>query len=260
MADKFSIGCMGGIMAEERQMGSGLNWFVKRGNTVRGPFNSTRVRHFVLEGKLTLEDEVSQDRKVWQRLGQVDEVVPLQMRGGEQALDDLENTDRRRDRRGAIRAIVVVSLIIAALVVAVVLVGTEGPVADASCDAQPVPGVVLEGCDLTGARLTETDVTGARMANVRLPHAALAAGIFDRADMRYADLSRADLSYASMRGTVLLGANLNFADLTNTDLRGADLSFADLRGARLGGARFDGATLTQTIWADGEACEAGRCP
>ena len=45
-----------------------------------------QVRHFVLEGKLTLEDEVSADRAIWQSIGSVDEVVPLQMRDDAQTL------------------------------------------------------------------------------------------------------------------------------------------------------------------------------
>ncbi|MDJ0738865.1 MAG: pentapeptide repeat-containing protein [Gammaproteobacteria bacterium] len=236
-----------------------MAWFVRRGSVVRGPFSSTKVRHFVLDGRLGFDDEVSLDREDWQRLGSVDEVVPLQMRSaGDMPADD-DNDRQRRDRQRALRTMTVAAVLIVGLIGGVMWVGSGDGQPQRDCSAAPAPGVFLEGCDLSRLELVGGDLSGARLANTRLMAAKLSTAKLDRADMRYTDLSGADLSYASMTTSVLLGATLRHADLTNADLSGADLSFADLGGARLGGARLDGAKLLGAIWTDGIPCDAD-CP
>ncbi|MCP5429508.1 MAG: DUF4339 domain-containing protein [Chromatiaceae bacterium] len=139
-------------MSSASTKGSGLEWFVRRGASVRGPFSSTKVRHFVLEGKLTLDDEVSADRNAWQAIGSVDEVVPLQMRTDAQTLAPQRAAERAGDRLRALRAIVIALLVVTALVVTVTMVGPQEEPATRDCAALPVPGVVLEGCQLDGAQ------------------------------------------------------------------------------------------------------------
>jgi hypothetical protein len=246
-------------MSAGRNKGSGLTWFIRRGSTVRGPFSSTRVRHFVLEGKLDLDDEVSRDRNAWQRLGSVDEVVPLQLR--DQGHDLVVGTaDGASGGRGAVRAIIVVSVIIIVLTLAVYFAGRPVPEAARDCAADPAPGGFLEGCRLSGKDISGANLGGARLANADLGMARLSGADLSQADARYADLGGADLSYARLQAAVLKGANLRLADLTNADLRGADLSFADLGGARVGGAQFGDANLQGAIWVDGRPCGVDDCP
>ncbi len=246
-------------MSAHKAKGSGLEWFVRRGAAVRGPFTSMRVRHFVLEGKLGLDDEVSPDREEWQRLGDVAEVTPLQMRDedGETAL---AGGARGGDRPRALRAMAVALVVVGGLTLAVYYAGSGESAKERDCAAKPVPGLFLEGCGLAGVEWVEASLADARMANVTLTGARLSQADLSGADMRYAELTGADLSYARLGGASLLGATLRLADLTNADLSGADLSFADLSSARLGGARLDGARLDGTIWVDGRPCEAGNCP
>ncbi len=247
-------------MATQKNKGSGLQWFVRRGATVRGPFSSMRVRHFVLEGKLGLDDEVSADREQWHRLGGVPEVVPLQLReqGDGEALAD--SGPQRGDQWRALRAIAVVLIVVAGLTLAVYHAGSGDSAGQRDCAAAPAPGLMLEGCALAGKHWMGATLADARLANAVLTGAKLAEADLGGADMRYADMTGADLSYARLVGASLLGATLRLADLTNADLSNADLSFADLGGARLGGARFDGARLDGAIWADGRPCAAGDCP
>ena len=240
--------------------GSGLAWFVRRGSAVLGPYSSARVRHFVLDGRVAFDDEVSPDRVHWSRLGAVPEVVPLQMRVEDDDWAAQEALQRKGERRGALRAIVMVSVLVSALIAAVSLIGSKETVADRNCSAAPVPGIFLEGCQLSGAKMTGAELVNARMANTVLNGAELGEAQLSHADLRYADLSATDLSYARLDGADLKGANLRFADLTNADLSVADLSFADLTGARLGGARLDKAILDGTIWSDGRRCSASDCP
>jgi hypothetical protein len=247
-------------MVATRAKGGGLEWFVRRGGSVRGPFSSARVRHFVLEGKLQLNDDVSADRKVWRSLGSVDEVVPLQMRGEESPLAMHQDVERAGERRRVARAMVVASSVIVALLLAVSFAGRKGPQEPRNCGAPPAPGVLLEGCRLDGAQMAAAALAGARLSNASLAGAQFAESDLSDADMRYVDLSGADLSYAKLNRAVLKGANLRQADLTNADLVGADLSFADLGGARLGGARLDQAVFVGAIWTDGRGCTAEDCP
>lgn len=247
-------------MSASRTKGSGLEWFVRRGGVVRGPFSSTRVRHFVLEGKLGLDDEVSADRKDWRRLGAVAEVVPLQMRTDAPAFATEQQTQRRGEWVRTTRAVVVSLMVIIALISAVSLVGRQPDEDRRDCAAAPAPGVLLEGCRLDGVQMTAASLAGARLANASFAGANLSESDLDDADLRYADLTGADLSYAKLKRANLKGTSLRLADLTNTDLGAADLSFADLSGAILGGARLGQAKLEGTIWTDGLVCGVSDCP
>lgn len=240
--------------------GSGLAWFVRRGGAVRGPFSSAKVRHYVLEGRLGIDDEVSADRVDWQLLGSVDEVVPLQMRTTDDALGDEHRAQQRLERRRAIRTLLIVTGLAMMLIVGVLLSGGGRDDQVRDCAVTPEPSVFLEGCDLSRAAWEGARLSAARLANSRLTAASLSTADLSHADMRYADLSAADLSYADLQSAVLLGATLRHADLTNADLSNADLSFADLSGAKLGGARLEGATLNGAIWADGFRCGDSDCP
>ena len=244
-------------MSATESKSGGPEWFVRRGHAVRGPFSSLRVRQFVLEGKLELEDEVSADRRAWQRIGSVAEVVPLQMR---EHAEPLDTPGRPAGGAGAWRAIVIAVLVITVFVGVIYLAGGSDTDGTIDCAAPPAPGIVLEGCGLTAIDLRSASLRGARMANTVLADGLLSEADLAESDLRYADLTAADLSYARLDHAVLKGANLRLADLTNADLRGADLSFADLSRARIGGARFDGARLEGTIWVDGRRCQANDCP
>lgn len=247
-------------MSEARAKGSGLEWFVRHGGSVRGPVSSARVRHQVLAGTLTLDDEVSADRRGWRRIGAVDEVVPLQLRDGDSRLTLPRDLEGARDRRRALRAILVSCALIAATIGLLSVVGRPGPEPARDCAAAPAPGVFLEGCRLDGAALAHASMTGARLANASLARAHLAGADLNGADLRYVDLSEADLSHARLSGASLKGADLRDVDLSNADLGAADLSYADLSGARIGGAQFGQAAFEGAIWIDGRRCAAGGCP
>lgn len=247
-------------MSETRTKGSGLQWFVRRGSAVRGPYNSSKVRHFVLEEKLALDDEVSADRQGWQPLGSVPEVVPLQMRTDGKGFAAEHNAVREGDRARAIRTIMVTLLVVVGLIAGVSFIGRQPAETVRDCAAAPAPGVFLEGCRLNGVQMTGASLSGARLASTSLSGARLSESDLSQADLRYADLSGADLSYVILRAADLKGANLRRADLTNADLEGADLTYADLAGARLGGATLHRVKLEGAIWTDGGNCGKSDCP
>ncbi len=241
--------------------GSGLEWFIRRGQTIRGPFTSAKVRHYVLEERLHLDDEVSRDKLSWARLGSVAEVVPLQMRTDEVGeMNEGRAEQRKSDRGRALITLVTASLILVAVVAGVSWVGTEDSAIQRDCGAAPSPGISYADCDLRGKDLRAADLSRAVMVNVRLDRANLGNADLSKADLRYADLSKADLSYTKLTGANLKGANLRGADLTNADLTGADLRFADLTGGQLGGAVFSDALLEDALWSDGRRCQGNACP
>lgn len=227
---------------------------------MRGPFSSAKIRHFVNAGKLGVDDDVSQDKESWLKLGQVDEVLPLEWREAGHALDEARDSQLASDRRRALKAIFVSVALIVAVTAAVVWTSANGPVETRDCNQAPSPGVFLEGCRLAGAGWQDVVLDGARLANVELTAARLSTASLRSADLRYAQLDNADLSYADLTDAVLLGASVRNADLTNADLSGADLRFADLSGARLGGASLAGANLEGALWTDGVRCGANDCP
>jgi hypothetical protein len=55
-------------------------WFIRRGETIKGPFPSGTLRRFMLLGRVVPSDQVSLDRKNWQGVMDVPEVVPPEIR------------------------------------------------------------------------------------------------------------------------------------------------------------------------------------
>jgi uncharacterized protein YjbI with pentapeptide repeats len=99
-------------------------------------------------------------------------------------------------------------------------------------------GLVLSGCDFSGA-----DLTAATLTECKFPGTTLAGARLERASFEECDLCGAVLSRANLAGADLSRVKFAGADLRGADLRGANCASADLRGARLDRARFDGANL-----------------
>ena len=73
---------------------------------------------------------------------------------------------------------------------------------------------MLEGANLTDARLEESDLTKARLAGTILTNARLGSSTAYRADFRGANLAGAHLNCAGLAGANFTGAELPGADLT----------------------------------------------
>jgi len=55
-------------------------WHTRINNVVKGPFTVGMVRRFVLIGRMSMDDEVSQDKLTWRRVKDTEEVIPYEMR------------------------------------------------------------------------------------------------------------------------------------------------------------------------------------
>ena len=97
----------------------------------------------------------------------------------------------------------------------------------------------LEGANLRGARLE-----GADLRHVRLEKANLVEAHLEGADLRHVHQGEGtEFASAHLEGADLRGAHLEGADLRNAHLEGADLRNAHLEGAKLHDAHLEGAKL-----------------
>ena len=242
--------------------GGSTDWFVRREGQVRGPFTSARVRHYVLEGRLQMGDEVSNDQVTWQILSQVPEVVPMQFRrDGDVDAESLARYERRERLRAWTGILVAVTLIFVAVGLSLWL-GDGRMAAAVNCASPAAPGVKWQGCRLDGVQLASADLQGADLSNASLMNANLADATLSGSDLSYGNFTGTDLSFALLDGARLLGANLRHANLANADLSEANLAYADLTGALLGSAKISNARLDGAIWTDGRHCRApslGSC-
>ncbi len=246
-------------------------WFVRHEGLPMGPLSGAKIRHLLLDGELTLDDQISSDRKQWVKMLQVPEVVPLPMRaeaGDTKAQAELKRRQQSDassaadERRTPWLAIVVLLCLIGGIVSLALWTGLPKEGDTPQCDAAPAPGVNWRNCLLSGLDAGSASLAGANLNSAVLREARLSATDLSGADLRYAELSRADLRYADLRQAQLLGANLRETDLRGVNLAGADLRFADLSSSRIESVNFNGANLGNTIWTDGSTCaegSVGRC-
>ena len=246
-------------------------WFVNHEGLVTGPHPGARIRQLLLEGGLGLSDEISVDKKSWQKIVEVPSVVPLQLRadsGDKEAMakvaarEKVRAKDRARKRKVPVVPLVVSLLVVGLTLLVSLMIGMPENVDTPQCDAPPAPGVNWRNCLLPGLDVGAASLAGANLNSSVLRQAKLSATDLTAADLGYADLRRADLRYAQLRGASLLGANLQNADLRDADLSYADLRFADLTGSRLNAALLQNARLDSAIWVDGNTCggdSIGRC-
>ncbi|MBI3771234.1 MAG: pentapeptide repeat-containing protein [Gammaproteobacteria bacterium] len=77
-------------------------WYTRRNDDVRGPFPQRVIAQYLLIGRLHDSDEVSLDRKSWQKINEVEELIPEVMKADLTdpiAQDRLEAARRAADER-----------------------------------------------------------------------------------------------------------------------------------------------------------------
>ncbi len=248
------------------------SWFLRVEGALRGPYPSTRVRHLLLEGEVGLQDGISSDRKTWQKIQEVAEVVPLKMRAqlGDRSAQAMmharqiadEQSGAGRSQRFPLTSLLVVMLIISGMIAGSIRLGRPKQLDEPRCQAPAGPGVNWRYCILIGLDTGAASLAGANLNSAVLRKAKLTATNLAGVDLSYADLAGADLSYARLNNALMVGTNLQLAKLVEADLTGADLRFADLTGSRLDGASLRGVRLGGAIWTDGLVCASesvGRC-
>lgn len=81
-------------------------WFLRRPDGVCGPYPARQIGRFLILGRLTEQDEISQDRQFWVRIGARPHLIPEEVRladtpGGRERLERarLREDERLRERR-----------------------------------------------------------------------------------------------------------------------------------------------------------------
>jgi hypothetical protein len=192
-------------------------WFVRHEGHPMGPFPGAKIRNLLLDGELTLDDQISSDKKSWISMAEVPEVVPLPLRaeaGDSKAQAELERRRRSEassnanERRIPWMAIGVVLCLIGGILGLAIWVGMPEQTDTPQCDAVPAPGVNWRNCLLSGIDVGSASLAGANLSSAVLREARLSATNLSGADLRYADLSGADLRYADLREAIFIGASL----------------------------------------------------
>lgn len=259
-----------------------MQYYIRKNKKVSGPFPQGQIEQSLLLGRVSLNDEISQDKEEWLPIRRCPQVIPKVLLGdpkNNMARERLaaarrwadERRGERRDDADAARLgpgrrdvedygtqeyryhreIVMHSLrkrrekVLGALVL-VVLILAAGIYAGFNFIPDRPDSAA---CDVPAA------------ANVNWAFCDLQGASFERADLRNARLNSAnlintrffgsnlanvDLSYANLSQANLVQTNLQAANMKGANLRLADLSQADLSSADLSYANLTGATLVET--------------
>jgi len=247
-------------------------WYIRRGEVIRGPFTEAKIAHYLLHGRIKKNDELSLDQQQWQFSSEFPQLLPLmfqdaaddafqrqQLMARKQweaqrelsakepryqplltdACDDAVETVRLDEHEvvGALASGLGKKKPLNRLLVGLVIFSLLGAMAMMIYLNSPEPEVA--GIDCTVSAAPKVNWSNCQMAAARLSNADLSGAL-----MQNMNLSRADL-----RGSLLMGANLSFTNLSaallnDADVRQAKLVGVNLSGADLEGAIFDGADLS----------------
>jgi len=129
-------------------------WYLRREGKLAGPFNSARIRRLLLEGQVALNDEVSVDRKTWQPIARVAELVPPGLRGGADA------TTVGNEAANPIPwvALTVFVLLVAGAIGFAFWWGGSPPQSVPDCNAEAGAGVDWRNCRLPGLQAQGADL------------------------------------------------------------------------------------------------------
>ena len=238
-------------------------WYIRRGETVQGPYPRGLIARHVILGRIVDSDELSEDMENWTPLSELPELLPAFLLDEETAAfrleaarrweNERENDDRRRDPTA---------------------VGEERRSgSERRNDTRVVRGPALRHDHIAehlGRRrrlyraaatvgLAILGVLSATLAFYEPPPAPASAdcrqgprpGInwnncaMDGRSLMLSDLAGAHMNNMSLSGAVLDASRLSGADLSFTNLSIAGLRRADLSQARLMGASLSGADLSE---------------
>ncbi|VAW86942.1 hypothetical protein MNBD_GAMMA17-1506 [hydrothermal vent metagenome] len=247
-------------------------WYIRRGEVIRGPFTEARIAHYLLHGRIKKNDELSQDREKWQFSSEFPQLLPLMFQDAsddafqrQQLMARKQWETQRELSKNEPRYLPLPTEIDSYSAEAAVLDGDEivSPVVSGLNEKKPVnrmlvgfvafsllgamgamiylnsPEPEVGGIDCTVSAAPKVNWSNCQMAAARLSNANLSGAL-----MKNMNLSRADL-----RGSQLMGANLSFSNLSaallnDADVRQATLVGVSLSGTDLEGAIFDGADLS----------------
>ncbi len=247
-------------------------WYIRRGEVIRGPFTEAKIAHYLLHGRIKKNDELSQNQEQWLFSSEYSQLLPLMRQDAEddafqrQQLMARKHWEMQRERSGNKPRYQPLSTDVYNDSVEAARLDLDGGVSSVvpslnekkplnrmlvgfvTFSLLAVMGVVIYlnspepevgGIDCTVSAAPKVNWSNCQMAAVRLSNADLSGAL-----MKNMNLSRADL-----RGSQLMGVNFSFSNLSaallnDADVRHAILVGVNLSGTDLEGAIFDGADLS----------------
>jgi len=239
-------------------------WFVRRSGSVQGPFPSGTLRRFMLLGRVKPSDQVSMDKKTWQGVMEVPEVVPPEIRkaadegnlydvlparlgedertgierrgkAGEKEYKNLRKGQRRQDEPELVKRHQIAKT-------ELIKLGKKRRTPYLGSIVVSILVCLLLGIGLyigspdaiPDPNCTAKAGPGVNWRNCRL----------DAVRSESANLEGAILNSTTMRMAHLSGSIFNLADLQYADLSGSDLSYTEFSDAKMKGINLQNADLT----------------
>ncbi|WP_435684034.1 pentapeptide repeat-containing protein [Sedimenticola selenatireducens] len=258
-------------------------WYIRRDGQIKGPYPCGGVRRFVLLGRVTMEDQVSNDRKQWRPVSEVPDVIPPEVRkalaegetdlliasrmredernGRERRVsaDDAEFKRRRKGERRQAELEIMQHhrkaktdllerrgkkpLPLFSIGVVGVLVVLAIGFGFYLGAPESIPDPDCESKPAPGVNWRNCRMDGVQLDAADLDHALLNNGMFRRAKLSGGKFNDSDMKYVDLSESDLSYAELKRAAMKGATLRHADLSYADLSGADLSFADLTGANL-----------------
>ena len=78
MADRLSRGKAGQFIMEQRE--SSKRWYARRDGIIRGPFTTVDVTRYILLGRISLDDDISEDQVTWQSVQTATFILPTELK------------------------------------------------------------------------------------------------------------------------------------------------------------------------------------
>jgi len=235
-------------------------WYTRNKNGVKGPFTIGMIQRFVLIGRLKQDDEVSYDKRDWQMIHQVPELIPEEMRNissdddhqrllQAQLREDERAKDRRRAELGEFqgrrnrndrRQIEDVNTRIhreARSKIQDTYIPQQKTRTPATIAILLIAGLLVMGLfvyiETSKQNVLSPDCNSSPVAGVNWNHC----------QMEGVQLAGKNLQKAQFNNTNLTAANLTDSQLNDADLAYANLGLAKMRAANLSHAVLKGANL-----------------
>ncbi len=258
-------------------------WYIRCDGQIKGPYPCGGVRRFVLLGRVTMDDQVSNDKKQWRPVSAVPDVIPPEVRkalaegdtdlliasrmredernGRERRVSDSDaefKKRRRGERRQAELEIMrqhrqaKTDLLerrakkpLPLLPMGIVSALVILAVGSGFYLGAPesIPDPDCSAEAAPGVNWRNCRLDGIQLDAAELDHALLNNGMIRRAKLSGSKLNDSDLQYVDLSESDLSYAELKRAAMKGATLRNTDLSYADLTGADLSFTDLTGANL-----------------
>ena len=258
-------------------------WYTRQGEQISGPFSTAVVRNKLLQGRLTVDDEVSEDQHTWHLITLFPELLPepahieaqrtkfsQDERGGfdrrQTGEDESDSPQRRRADRRAQESDAVIKqrqlrtllmqryrhrrekmfwplLITFLLLFCMALLAIVHP----TLLPNPKPNCAAPAgpnVNWDNCLKSEIDLHGQDLNRVQMRNSQFSGANLSNASLVDADMAYANLSFADLSYSNLQHAILMGANLKQADLSNTNLSGANLSYADLTSAKLQGADLS----------------